>query len=105
MRPTRREKSLVPTRPNVIAANAGAKTEPATPVRACKIEIAKKRGNSGMARDPAVTVTAPAIINARLAVVRSTNAPTGVCAMIAAMPPTPMTRPIEAWSQWWVSRR
>jgi hypothetical protein len=58
--------------------------------------IAKKWGNSGMARAPAVTVSAPTITSARLAVVRSTNAPTGVCAMIAAMPPTPITRPIEA---------
>jgi hypothetical protein len=70
-----------------------------------QIEIAKKRGNSGMASAPVVTVTAPAITSARLAVVRSTKAPTGVCAMIAAMPPTPITKPIEAWSQWWVSRR
>ena len=46
-----------------------------------------------------MTVTAPAITSARLAVVRSTKAPTGVCAMIAAMPPTPITKPIEAWSQ------
>lgn len=96
LRPTRREKNFVPTIPNVIAANAGAKTEPATPVSACRIEIAKKRGNNGMARAPAVTVTAPATTSARLAVVRSTNAPTGVWATIAAMPPTPITKPIEA---------
>ncbi len=89
----------------MIAAKAGAKTEPATPVRACRIEIATKRGNSGMASAPAVTVTAPATTSARLAVVRSTSAPMGVCAMIAAMPPTPITKPIEAWSQWWVSSR
>jgi hypothetical protein len=55
LRPTRREKNFVPTIPNVIAANAGAKTEPATPVSACRIEIAKKRGNNRMARAPAVT--------------------------------------------------
>jgi hypothetical protein len=43
--------------------------------------------------------------SARFAVVRSTKAPTGACAAIPAMPPTPMTNPIEAWSQWWVSSR
>jgi hypothetical protein len=68
-------------------------------VAACKIEIAKNRGNRGMASAPRVTVTAPAMTSARLAVVRSTNAPIGVCAMIAAMAPTPITKPIEAWSQ------
>ncbi len=49
-----------------------------------------------MASVPAVTVTAPATISARLADVRSTSAPTGVCATIAAMPPIPITNPIDA---------
>ncbi len=105
LRPTRREKNLVPTTPKVIAAKAGAKTEAAIPVRACNSEIAKNRGNSGIAKAPTVTVTAPTMISARLAVVRSTSAPIGVCTTIAAMPPTPITNPIEAWSQWWVSSR
>ena len=83
----------------MIAARAGAKTEPAIPVSACSNEIAKKRGNKGIANVPTVTVIAPATISARLAVVRSTTAPTGVCATIAAMPPIPITRPIDAWSQ------
>lgn len=61
--------------------------------------MAAKHGNSGMASVPAVTMVAPATISARFAVVRSTIAPTGVCATIAAMPPIPVTNPIDAWSQ------
>lgn len=47
-----------------------------------------------------MTANAPVITSARLAVVRSTSAPLGVCVTIAAIPPTPITNPIEAWSQW-----
>ncbi|AGL24058.1 hypothetical protein I917_17340 [Mycobacterium tuberculosis str. Haarlem/NITR202] len=43
-----------------------------------------------------LTSTAPATTSARLAVVRSTRAPIGVWATMAAMPPTAMTNPIEA---------
>lgn len=52
-----------------------------------------------------MTVTAPATITARLAVVLSTSAPAGAWATIAPMPPTAMTKPIDAWSQWWTSNR
>ncbi len=85
--------------PSVIAASAGANTDPAIPVRACSTEIAKNPGNNGIASDPAVMVNAPTITSARLAVVLSTSAPTGACATIAPMPPTAMTNPIDAWSQ------
>lgn len=80
----------------MIAARAGAKIDPAAPVSACSNEMATKLGNSGMASVPAVTVIAPTTTNARLADVRSTSAPTGVCATIAAMPPIPITSPIDA---------
>ena len=92
--------------PRVIAARAGAKIEPAIPVRACSTEIDDKAGeNNGIASDPAVIVIAPAMMSARLAVVLSTHAPAGPWATIAPMPPTAMTNPIDAWSQCWASRR
>ena len=96
LRPIRREKKRGPTTPKVIAARAGAKTEPAIPVRACNTEIAYKPGNTGIANEPAVIVNAPPMISARLAVLRSTNAPAGACATMAPIPPTAMTNPIEA---------
>ena len=96
LRPIRREKRRAPTTPRVIAASAGANTDAAIPVSACSSEMAVKCGNSGMTRVPTVTVNAAATISARLAEVRSTSAPTGVCAAIAAMPPIPITKPIEA---------
>ncbi|AFE17297.1 Uncharacterised protein [Mycobacterium tuberculosis] len=80
----------------MIAANAGAKTELAIPVTACSTEMEYKPANSGIATAAAVTSTAPATTSARLAVVRSTRAPIGVWATMAAMPPTAMTNPIEA---------
>ena len=59
----------------MIAASAGAKTEPAIPVSACNSEIEENPGNSGIANDPAVIVSAPTMISARLALVLSTIAP------------------------------
>ena len=68
LRPIRREKKRGPTTPKVIAASAGAKREPATPVRACSTEIEYRPGNNGIASEPAVMVNAPPMISARLAV-------------------------------------
>lgn len=104
-RPIRRENARAPTTPRVIAASAGAKTEPAMPVRACNAKIVWKPVNHGIASDPAVTVRAPTMTSVRLAVVRSTSAPNGACATMPPIPPTAMTNPIVAWSQWRVSRR
>ena len=49
-----------------------------------------------MARAPAVAVVAPATTSAAPAVVRSRTSPTGVLRNDAAMPPTPIAKPIEA---------
>jgi hypothetical protein len=58
--------------------------------------IEENAGNHGIANDAAVTVDAPTMIRARLAVVLSTSAPTGACARIPPTPPTAMTKPIDS---------
>ncbi len=53
-------------------------------------------GTSGIAKDATVIATAPLMIGVRFAVVLSTKAPIGVCAMIPTAVNTINTNPIEA---------
>ena len=88
-----------------MAAMAGANSEPATAVRAFSTATMVKPANSGRASEPRVTTTAAVTRIARLAWLRSTSAPAGVCASSPATPPIDMTRPIEASSHFWMVSR
>jgi len=67
LRPMRLAKAFGPTMPSVMAAMAGANSEPATAVRAFSTATMVKPPNSGRANEPRVTTTAAVTRIARLA--------------------------------------
>lgn len=105
LRPTRRAKAFGPTIPSVMAATAGGNTAADIPVSACMAATRNTCGRTGSATEPRVTVAVATMTTARLARVRSINAPAGVWATMAAMPVIDITRPMDAWSQCWTVKR
>jgi len=86
--------------PSVIPAMAGGKKVPTMPSTAWALTMPTKLCNVAMTMHPNPTSAAPAAIASRFCRSRSTIAPIGVCAAIAANPPADMATPIWSGPQW-----
>ena len=75
-------------------AMAGGKNEPTMPSTICAPTIPAKLCNAAMTMHPNPTSAAPTAIASRLCRSRSTSAPIGVCARMAATLPADMATPI-----------
>lgn len=88
-----------------MAAIAGANTEPAMALMVWVNATSPNDEISGSNRQLPVTSSAAIATTARLAGVRSINAPVGVCASSAVTPAMVLTRPMLAGCHWCTASR
>src|SRR5467141_171285 len=104
LRPNRSPIASGPTRPRLIAAIAGPRTQLAA---ACRVAAAATTGKIGHAAYPSAHI--PIVATARPATSRSeraasTMAPPGICPISPTRPPIDSTRPISTWVHFCVVR-